>query len=289
MRGSFVEWLLRLIAALALVAARPVVAADVAVIGSRTMFVLNNALTARFHQTHPGVNFRVSDAGTAKGIDALIAGKTDIAAVTRPLRPKEEKMFVARHHHRPFSYPVALEGISIYLHPRNSVDTLTIDQLARILSGEIRNWKELGGADAPIHVYSFDNTTGRYWYVAESILRDRSFALSTRYAQSGSASSDAAKLAAQEKQMLEFVSHDVGAIGYGDLKKVRIVKLARIVAADGKAYWPTPLDVQSGAYPLSRRLTFLLRDEPRGELLDFLRWCPVQEELIRSTDLIPLR
>lgn len=281
--------LLLSLSALALLAVTPVIAADIEVIGSRTMYLLNNSLAARFHQTHPAVNFHISDAGTGKGIDALIAGKTDIAAVTRLLRPPEMKLFIARYHREPVMVPVALEGISVFLHPHNGVDTLTVDQLARILSGEIRNWKEVGGANLPIHVYSFDNTTGRYWYVVENLLGKRSFAAETHYAQAGSASSDAERLAAQEKDMIQFVSHDVSAIGYGDLKKVRLVKLARIVAADGKSYWPTPQDVQSGAYPLSRRLMYLLHDEPRGELLDFVRWCPGQEELIRSADFVPLR
>jgi phosphate transport system substrate-binding protein len=287
--SDFMKRLLLSVSVVALVAARPVVGADVEIIGSRTMFLLNNSLAARFHETHPALNFHVSDAGTGKGIEALVAGKTDIAAVTRVLRSPEKKMFAARYHREPVMIPVALEGISVFLHPHNGVDELTIDQLARILSGEIRNWKEVGGANLPIHVCSFDRTTGRYWYVVENILGKRSFARETRYAQGGSAGSDAARLAAQEKDMLAFVSHDVSAIGYGDLKKVRVVKLARIVAADGKSYWPTPQNVQSGVYPLSRALMYLLRDEPRGALLDFLRWCPAQEELIRGADFVPLR
>ncbi len=277
------------VCALAVLCATNLVAADVRVVGSRTMFVLNNALASRFHQVRPATTFQVSDAGTGKGIEALIAGSTDIAAVTRPLRPEEKKKFVARYHRDPVSYSVAIEGIAVYVHPRNRVDALSVDQLARVLSGEIANWKLLGGADLPIHVYSFDNTTGRYWYVVENLLGKRKFAAGTRYTAAPSGVSDAANLAAQQSQMLQLVSADPGAIGYGDLKRERVVKIARISSGGGRAYYPAPDEVQSGAYPLSRTLMYMFRNEPKGELAEFVRWCQAQEALIREANFVPVR
>ncbi len=272
---------------LAILCVSRLVAADVTMIGSRTMYALNNALTARFHQTHATMTFQVSDAGTGKGIEALIAGTTEIAAVTRPLRPEEKKKFAARYHHDPVTYSIAIEGIAVYVHPRNPVGALSVDQLARVLSGEITDWKQLGGPDLPIHVYSFDKTTGRYWYVVENIVGKRGFAAGTRYTAAPSGASDAANLAAQQSQMLQLVSADPAAIGYGDFKRARVVKIERISSDGGHAYFPAPDEVQSGAYPLSRTLVYMFRNEPKGELAEFVRWCQTQEALIREAEFVP--
>ena len=266
----------------------PLRAADHTMVSSKTMYAMNVDLIDRYRQTHPNVRFRVSDAGTAKAIEGLTAGTIDVAAVTRPMRPNEEKEFQKRYRRGPISVPIALEGISVFLHPRNRVETMTIDQFARVMNGEIRNWKELGGADLPIHVYSFDQTTGRYWYVQEQILGKTQVAKDAQYMHSPEGAAPAAGLAAQQEQMLRFVSTDPSAIGYGDLKRVRIVKIARIV--NGRdSYWPTPDAIQEGRYPLVRQLMFMLRDEPEGELNDFLQWCRKQSAVIREHDFVPMR
>jgi phosphate transport system substrate-binding protein len=265
------------------------VAAEFTIIGSRTMHALNKELADRFRQTHSGTPFRVSDAGTGKGIDALIAGKADVAAVTRPLRPEEKKEFSVRHRHEPFVFPIAVEGIVVYVHPRNRVDSLSVDQLARVFSGEITNWKELGGADLPIHVYSFDKSTGRYWYVLESILGKRTFVAGTRYTGSSDAVSSAAALAAQQEQMLQLISADPAGIGYGDFTRARVVKFARISTNGGRGYLPAPDELQRGTYPLSRTLMYVLRSEPEGTLAEFVRWSREQEDLIRGAGFVPVR
>jgi phosphate transport system substrate-binding protein len=266
----------------AVLCATRLAAADVTMIGSRTMFALNTALTARFHQTNPTLAFHVSDAGTAKGIEALIAGTADIAAVTRPLRPEESKKFANRYHRDPVTVSIAVEGIAVYLHPRNPVDALSVEQLGKILTGEITNWSVVGGPDLPIHVYSFDNTTGRYWYVMETVLGKRSFAPSTHY-------TTAPTLAAQQSQMLQFISNDPAGIGYGDFRRARVVKFVRVSQNGGRAYLPAPDEVQRGTYPLSRPLMYVLRNEPQGSMAEFLRWCQTQDMVIREADFVPLR
>jgi ABC-type phosphate transport system substrate-binding protein len=84
------------------------------------------------------------------------------------------------------------------------------------------------------------------------------------------------------------VSKDPNAIGYGDLKKVRFVKIAAIRTSAG-AYLPTPDHVQAGRYPLSRRLMFFLRPDAPRQLLDFVRWAPTRSDIVREMNFAPVK
>lgn len=254
------------------------------IIGSKTMYAMNVALAKRFEMTHPGVKLTVSGAGTAKGFEAILHRTADAAAMTRGLRPEETKALRAANLSDSELVPIALEGISIYLHPRNAVTELKPQQVFDIFSGRVTNWKELGGTDAPIHVYSFDTTTGRYWYLFDDLMNRAPFVKTVRYTEEFSSLSPPEGLARKEEEMLKWVSEDPGAIGFGDLKKVRVVKIAKI-----SGVWPTPDDVRSGRYPFARRLAFVMSSRPAGMLLEFMRWAPKQEDIIRDAGFVPIR
>lgn len=248
------------------------------------MYPMNVALAKRFELSHPGVHFRISGDGTQKGFDAVVQKKADAAAMTRSLRPEEKKSLRAAAQSEGASFPVALEGISIYLHPRNPVADLRADQVIAIFSGNIANWKAVGGRDAPIHVYAFDSSTGRYWYLFEDLMKRAPFAKGTRYTDEPAGLSPPEGLARKEEQMLSWISEDPNAIGFGDLKKVRLVKIAKIGGA-----WPTPDDLRSGRYPFARRLLYLTARIPAGALLEFMRWAPKQDDIIRDTGFVPIQ
>lgn len=262
-------------------------ARDYAITGSRTMYDLNRALADKYRESHPGVAFVVADTGTGKGIEAAIAGTTDIAAVTRTLRPEELLALRQKTSGVGYTQPLAREGIAIYLNQKNPVSELTQLEIAAIFTGRIANWKQVGGPDLPIHLYSFDNTTGRYWYLAEEVLQKKPLAASVRYTDAGGGKADAASVKAKEEQMQAWVAADPGGIGYGDLKRIDRVKLVAIING-GRAYLPSAANLQSGLYPLMRTLAFFFRQPPRGELLSFSRWAVGQKELIEAYGFAPL-
>src|SRR4051794_37433454 len=99
-------------------------ARDYAITGSRTMYDLNRALADKYREAHPDVTFIVADAGTGKGIEAAIAGTTDIAAVTRGLRPEELLALRQKTAGVGYVQPVAREGIAIYVNQKNPVSEL---------------------------------------------------------------------------------------------------------------------------------------------------------------------
>lgn len=261
---------------------------DYSLIGSRTMFDLNRALADRYHAAHPDVAINVSDAGTGKGIDAAIAGKADIAAVTRRLRPEELEMLRRQVGGDGAMVPLAREGIAIYVNQRNPVSELTPQEIAAIFSGKITNWSAVGGPNLPIHVYSFDNSTGRYWYLNEEVMQKAPLVATARYTDAGGGRLDAGTVKLKEEQMQGWVAADPAAIGYGDLKRIGKVKLVAVMNG-GRAYLPTPANLQAGVYPLVRTLAYFFRRPPGGDLAAFSRWAASQRELIELHGFAPLK
>jgi phosphate transport system substrate-binding protein len=253
------------------------------IIGSKTMYAMNVALAKRFEQTHPGVKFTISGEGTAKGFEAVLHRKADAAAMTRALRPEEKKAIRAAMNVDGDLRPIALEGISIYLHPRNPVSALKPEQVFAIFSGRITNWKEVGGRDAAIHVYSFDNSTGRYWYLFDELMARAPFVKTARYTDEHPDLPPPEGLARKEEQMLDWVSQDADAIGFGDLKKVRIVKIAQINGS-----WPTADDIRTRRYPFARPLGYVVGANPPAKLVEYIRWAATQDDVIRDAGFVPI-
>ncbi len=268
--------------------ALPAPAATFTISGSKTMYALNSALAAEFEKAHESVELRVLDEGTTRGIEGLVTGRIDAAASTRPLTKKESDAARKRFGKELVPKVLALEGVSIYLHPRNGVSTLAVEQIRGILTGRITNWKDVGGHDAAIRVHSFSDHTGRYYYMVENVMGGAPFAKGTRFCKEDPKLEPHKRLADEERQMLDAVSDNPDAIGYGDLKKVRVVKIARVRTADG-AYLPTPEHVQAGRYPLSRRLMLFVRPEAPKPLHDFVRWAPTRNDIVRELNFTPVR
>jgi phosphate transport system substrate-binding protein len=240
---------------------RAVAQSIIKVYGSDTMLVLNQQLTAEYARQHPNVRFEVVGGGSETGIAALQAGRTDIAAASRGMKESEFEAFQAAHRSRPKETVVALDGLAIYLHEYNPLRTLSMPRLTRILTGEIGNWREIGGSNAPITLYNRDLGSGTRKFVQETLLGKRSFAKSSVEVASTS-------------RMAARVSTDPGGIGYGGVAYAKGVHIARIAVQDGEAgVWPSAENVASGKYPLSRSLYYYVNPASlRAEVVEFLDW-----------------
>lgn len=113
---------------------------------SDAMKRINEALGPRFFQQYGNTEVAVNYSNSETAIQALIDGRVDLAAVGRGLTPEEQQAGLQQ-------VPVARHKIAIIISPENPFDgTLTIDQFAQIFRGEITNWSEVGGPDAPIEL-----------------------------------------------------------------------------------------------------------------------------------------
>lgn len=87
--------------------------------------------------------FTYSPTGSGSGITAVLEGRCDIGLSSRALKDEEKAKGLKET-------TIALDGIAIIVNPSNAVSDLTVEQIAKIYTGEITNWKELGGKDSEI-------------------------------------------------------------------------------------------------------------------------------------------
>ncbi|MEW6175403.1 MAG: substrate-binding domain-containing protein [Pseudomonadota bacterium] len=188
--------------------------------------------------------------GTGTGFAGLKDGTADLAAASRPIKQSEAQSLVALGDMRSAESEqvIAIDGLAVIVHPDNPVQSLSVEQVARLLSGEIANWRELGGANAAVELHARDDQSGTYDTFKELVLGSQGKTLAsnaTRYE-----SNDALSLA---------VSRRIGAIGFVGLASVGKSKALAITDGDSQPMPPTTALVATEDYPLSRRL-FLYAD-----------------------------
>ena len=115
--------------------------------GSTTVLPIAQKVAEAYMKEHPDVNISVSGGGSGNGIKAIIDGTTDIANSSRFIKDEEVKLAVEKGAY-PVPFAVAYDCIVPVVHPSNSVENLTLEQLKAIYMGKINNWKEVGGPDA---------------------------------------------------------------------------------------------------------------------------------------------
>lgn len=187
---------------------------------------------------------RIAAHGSSTGFAALLAKEADVWASSRPVKPAELHQMTGR---ADLSSPenehvIAIDGLALLVHPSNPVNQLSIDDLARIFSGHIRNWSEVGGANQTIVLYARDDRSGT-WDTFKSLVLNKPYTLhasARRYESNDRLSDD--------------VSADPGGIGFAALASVRNSKLLAISDGSAPALKPSQLSVASEDYPLSRRL-----------------------------------
>ena len=116
---------------------------NVATDGSTSMEKIIGSLGEAFMEMNPDVNFTYNPTGSGTGIQAAIDGTCDIGLSSRALKDEEVSNGAVAH-------IVALDGVAIIVNPANTVEDLTVEDIAKLATGAISNWSELGGADGPV-------------------------------------------------------------------------------------------------------------------------------------------
>ncbi|REG36439.1 phosphate ABC transporter substrate-binding protein (PhoT family) [Archangium gephyra] len=251
----------------------------VTVKGSDTMVLLGQRWAEHFMKTHPEAKIQVTGGGSGTGIAALINGTTDIAMSSRPIKDTERQQAHQRHPSGPVELPVALDGITFYVHESNPVEALSLEQLKAIYLGDLTRWKDVGGKDAPIVVYSRENSSGTYVFVKDEVLGGEDFTVRALTLPGTAA-------------VVNAVGLERNGIGYGGAAYARGVKELKVKKdAASEAIAPTPQNIQNGSYPLSRRLYFYLPRKATGATRAFLDYVlsPEGQELATTVGYFPVQ
>jgi phosphate transport system substrate-binding protein len=260
--------------ALPLFAAKPVT-----IKGSDTMVIMNARLAEAFMAKTPGTMIQVTGGGSGVGLAALINGTTDIAASSRPIRTSEIDKLKQRFATTGYAYPIARDGLSVYLSTTNSVKELTLAQLRDIYLGKITNWKEVGGKDALIILYSRENSSGTYQYFRDNVLMGKDFSPRAQTLQGTAA-------------VVNAVANDPNGIGYGGAAYAKGIMFAGIKKDEkSPAILPSLETVRNGSYPITRFLYLYTRVKPAKEMKAFIDWATGAEGqgIVQQVGYFPIK
>jgi phosphate transport system substrate-binding protein len=241
-------------------------AGNITVKGSDTLVILAQKWAEVYMGAHNDVKIQVTGGGTGVGFAALQNQTTDLCDASRKAKPAEIANCIKVFNKRPTEYKVALDGLSVYVNEGNPVKELAVAQIGDIFTGKIKNWKEVGGPDAPITLYSRENSSGTYEFFKENVLKGADFAASAQ-TMPGTAA------------ILQAVSKDKGGIGYGGAAYGAGAKHLLVKKDDGSpGIEPSEENVVNGTYPIWRYLYVYLNPAlDKGEVAAYLNW-------IRSDD-----
>lgn len=234
--------------------------------GSDTLVILAQKWAETYMAKNSAVKIQVTGGGSGTGFAALQNQTTDLANASRKIKSKEIEACYKAFGRRPTEYKVALDGLSVYVSSDNALQELTLEQLMLIFTGKIKNWKEVGGQDAPITVYSRENSSGTYEFFKENVLKGQDFAASAQ-TMPGTAA------------VLQAVAKDKHGIGYGGAAYGQGAKHIKVKKDDGSpAVEPTEDNVIKQVYPIWRYLYIYVNPAlDKGEIAAYLNW-------IRSDD-----
>ena len=253
--------------------------------GSDTMVNLGQAWAEEYMQQHTEALIAVTGGGSGTGIASMISGTCDIAESSRSMKGEEIAQAKTKGI-TPLEFIVGLDGLAVVVNPSNPVENLTIDQLADIFTGKIKNWKGIGGKDAPIVLLSREVNSGTHVYFKEHVLR-KGDPKSTVEFDSG------ALLMSSSQAIADEIAGNTNAIGYYGMGYVSKTQKAIAVAKDTNSpyYFPTLENVVSNKYYISRPLFFYTNGQPKGLVKDFIDFVfsPQGQQIVKDTDFVPIK
>ncbi|MCX5678612.1 MAG: phosphate ABC transporter substrate-binding protein [Candidatus Omnitrophica bacterium] len=253
--------------------------------GSDTMVNLGQAWAEKYMEKNPGDFVAVTGGGSGTGLSSLISGTCDIAMSSRNIKEKEVAI-AQKKGINPTEIKVALDGLAVVVNPSNTVNKLTLDQLAGVFSGRITNWKELGGRDKKIVVLSREVNSGTHVYFKEHVLRKND-------PESKEEFSSSALMLSSSQAIADEVAGNPDAIGYYGMGYISKKQVPVAIAKDAGGEYVEPVieNVLNGKYPISRPLFLYTNGVPSGLVKKFVDYSLSAEgqAIVLATDFVPVK
>ena len=202
---------------------------------STSMEKVIGALGESFMEANSGTTFTYNPTGSGSGIQAVSEGRCDIGLSSRALKDDEKASGLKET-------TLALDGIAIIVNPQNPVKDLTLEQIAKIYTGEITNWKDVGGNDAEIVLIGREAGSGtRDGFESITDTKD-----ACQYRQELTSTGD----------VITTVSQNPNAIGYASLAAIK--DSVKALTVNGVA--PTEATVKDGTYLVQRPFVLVTKE-----------------------------
>lgn len=248
---------------------RAELAGTLEITGSSTITPMLQEIGRQFTTLHPHVTLHITAGGSGRGISDPRGGKSDIGMVSRVLTDQEKDLK---------GFPIARDGVGLVVHRDNPLDNLTSAQVTKIFTGQIKNWREVGGQDAPIVVVGRGEGRGvNELFLGFFGLRPYDLRVN--------------KSVGENSDLIETVVADKNAISFFSMLTAESQRKAgrpiKLLSLNGVA--ATRTTVLIGAYPLTRPLTLVTRELPRGLTKTFIEYClsPQVTSTIENMGFVP--
>ena len=239
---------------------------SIKVSGSTTVLPIMQAAADELVAMNNNLTITVSGGGSGTGINDSLNGINNIGMSSRDLTIDEKNSLVP--------VKMANDGIAVIVHPNNPVTNLTSEQAKQIFLGEIKNWQDVGGKNAPILVQTRETGSGTLATLEEMLLeKQKVVGTATPFTSSALIK----QAVAQSETAIGFDS-----VGFVD-SSVKMVSIDNVTPSDST--------VKDNAYVLSRSLYVVTKDIPSGinaKLIDFLCTLTVQESIVKTEGYITL-
>lgn len=222
--------------------------------GSSTVLPIVQKAAEVYMEKNPDVNISVRGGGSGTGIAALLDNVIDIANSSRFIKDEEVQSALSKGIY-PVPHRIAIDGIAVVIHPDNPVDDLSMEEIKKIYTGEITNWKEVGGPDRQIVVISRDSSSGTFEVFEEIVLE-------------GEKVTAGALLQTTNGGVINVVTSTKGAIGYVGLGYLS--PALKAVKVNGVS--PSKETIISGQFPIARPLFIFTNGWPEGKTADFINF-----------------
>lgn len=235
--------------------------------GSTSMEKVIGFLSEAYMEEHGDIKVTYNPTGSSSGIQAVSEGRCDIGLASRDLKEEETADLQGT--------VVAIDGIGIIVHPDNPVKDLTIEQIGKIYSGEIINWKEVGGSDTPIVCIGREAASGtRDGFEEVTGTKDK-----CKYSQELTSTGD----------VVQTVSGNPNAIGYASVASAN--DTVKMVSVEGIN--PTTETIQDGKYKVQRNFVLVTKkgatlSKAAQEFFDFAT-SPQADSLITEAGAVPIK
>jgi phosphate transport system substrate-binding protein len=217
--------------------------------GSTSVQPLAELLADAFMKANPGVKVTVQGGGSGVGVTSVAEGTVDIGNVSRNLKDSERAQY-------PDLIPnvIAIDGLAIVAHPDVPVNSLTIEQVRAIYTGEITNWQAVGGPDATIIVVTREEGSGTRDYFQEGVMGKEAQIFERALVQQSNG---------QVRTTVATTPNSIGYLSFGFLDGS-----VKPIAINGVE--PTVEHVRNGTYSLWRNFNMVTKGTPNPLAKAFL-------------------
>jgi len=247
--------------------------------GSDTVLPISQLEAETYMKKNSNTSITVTGGGSGVGISAILRGTTDIAQSSRKMKIEEkQKMIDAGKVVK--EVIIANDALSVIVNHGNKVSQLTKEQLQGIFTGKIINWKDVGGDDLKIILYSRETSSGTYEFFKEHVLNKKNFASN-------------ALLLPATGAIVQSVSQTKGAIGYVGLAySDKSVKSLKISHDKGVTFVePEITNAMNMTYPITRPLYFYYLTSVEKTVKPFIDFILSAEgqQIVRTEGYVPVK